>query len=60
MHFCRHFTEDEIAQLKNTKIKDVILAVTNIDEDDMQTNPFFLDGWYIVLIPSFIANLLNM
>jgi len=41
---CRLFTEAEVEEIRATTVKKVILAVTNIPEDAIQDNPFFLNG----------------
>lgn len=35
------FTEEEVSEIRNTTIKDIIIAITNITADDIQDNPFF-------------------
>ncbi|XP_072480342.1 dual oxidase 2 [Notamacropus eugenii] len=35
------FSEDEIAEIRNTTLHDVLVAVTNVSPDDLQPNVFF-------------------
>ncbi|XP_068961773.1 dual oxidase 2 [Petaurus breviceps papuanus] len=35
------FTDDEIAEIRNTTLHDVLVAVTNVSPDDLQPNVFF-------------------
>ena len=46
----RLFTEEDVQAINSTTIKDVILAVTNIPQDAIQDNPFFLTGSFISLL----------
>ena len=38
----RHFTEAEVDKIKNTTFKDVIMAVTEINSNQLQDDVFFV------------------
>jgi len=46
----RLFTKEEVDEINSTTVKQVILAVTNIPENAIQDNPFFLEGSFDILL----------
>jgi hypothetical protein len=38
--FCRLFTKEQISRLEKLSVYDIILSVTELNYDDIQTNPF--------------------
>lgn len=38
---CRLFSEEEIAEIRNTTLRDVLIAVSNVDPSALQPNVFF-------------------
>jgi len=43
----RLFTKAEVDEIMSVTVKKVILSVTDIPEDAIQDNPFFLNGSFV-------------
>lgn len=44
----RLFSKEEIAEIRNTSLRDILVAVTNVDPSALQPNVFF---WLAGMLP---------